>query len=156
MATNDFQIKSASYGSGESTSRLFKDGTYVVPYRQNCIYRGTLEYTDAMRAAQDLKTIGIYPGIGWTDGKPDHDSNYVIGKMAFTHSTGANSHGKFLYWSVVLSIEPDPLQLMPEIDWQATHYQETVTKNQKAGTPPNAAGTPIVNTAGQPFASAIE
>ncbi len=164
MAAFDYYVRTAPYGSGTATTRQFKDGTTATPFTQNLILRHASSFTyDASALQAQMTALGVYPGAYWSGGATPNagTSKYAISKISYTHEKGLDANEDFTTWSATLYLEPDPIQLLPEINFQATHYQETVSINQKtsidnAPQGPNTKGSAIVNTAGQPMIPAIE
>ena len=164
MSKISYEIKTAPYGSGTATTRQFTDGTTATPYQQNLIIRNVgANIWDASQVQVSMNALGVFPGTYWFNGAPSTagGSKYAISKIAYVHEKGLDVNNNFSTWSATLYLEPDPIQLLPEVNFQATHYQETVTVNQKTsidGAPngPNTVGQGIVNTAGQPMVPAIE
>lgn len=154
-----FVLRSPPFGSGTASGRRFKDGNHATPYQQNFIVTLGVDVLYDPAAVQDFcrTNFGVYPGVQWHSAAPvAGKGKYHVGRIAYSHSVVQDDNGDALQWNAIVYVEPNPIELEAEVDFQTSHYQETVTKNQKDGTPPNKAGTPIVNPAGDPFAKAME
>jgi hypothetical protein len=146
---NNAYLKSAPYGAGTASPRQFLDGSVASSFFVNLCVLLTAEAKDQRGVQTFLSGYGITPGKPYNLDTGLADSRYVISKIFYTHEKAQDSTAGSNQWTAVVYVEPDPTQLMPKVDFQSTHYQETVTKDE-------VTAKPIVNKAGQPFATAIE
>lgn len=121
MATSYYPAE--NYGSGSFTAKLLSgqenSGQIVLPYKV------TLDaaVTSAAGVMAKLRAAGFtMPGSAW----PASD-DWVVAKIAPKHVTTEDQK----FWLFDVTLEPNPLHCPDEVQVQASHYTETVFKDEK-------------------------
>lgn len=132
--------KSVPFGSGtfRPKKNLFGSltGSFSVDYLVKCANGITYNNAGDLMNAMQSENVSILPGKTFSD--------MVISSLDLRHTAEA---GKKV-WLATAHYESNPVYLPVEVQMSTTHYREVVEKD--------ALGKAVMNSAKQPFASAIE
>ena len=145
-----WDLKAAPFGKGTATGHLLLNGTPAMNYEVNLVITADSQIYDARQLQYWMTKQGFAPGKSYVLTGYTTDLDYIISKISYAHERAYDAaSGYSNLWSAILYVEPDPTRLEADVSFQGSHYQETVTLDQKTG-------DPIVNKAGDPFLPAIE